>query len=335
MLIACDKRIIATPGRFLHISIEMSLKLNSIEYVVFDEADRLFEMGFKEQLNEILHKLPTETRQTLLFSATLPQSLVEFARAGLQNPVLIRLDVESKLSDKLKMAFLQCRQDEKLSILMYLLNHVIKPVKNPAAAGAQQGNNYHNYHNQQHHADGGGGGGGSRRLEQTLIFVATKHHVEFLRELLEHMGYHVSYAYSALDQAARQINIAKFQAKKTSIMVVTDVAARGIDIPMLDNVINFNFPAKAKLFVHRVGRVARAGEYGTSISLVTNDELPYMHDLFEFLAKPIRFAGSEGSPDDWNDVFGSVPQALVDIEKDSLQTLVDSKEELVSGRNSI
>ena len=102
-----------------------------------------------------------------------------------------------------------------------------------------------------------------------------------------------------------------------------------------DNVINFNFPAKAKLFVHRVGRVARAGEYGTSISLVTNDELPYMHDLFEFLAKPIRFAGSEGSPDDWNDVFGSVPQALVDIEKDSLQTLVDSKEELVSAHNSI
>lgn len=81
--------IVATPGRFLHVCIEMGLKLNSIEYVVFDEADRLFEMGLGEQLNEIAAKLP-EARQTLLFSATLPKVLVEFARAGLSDPVLIR-----------------------------------------------------------------------------------------------------------------------------------------------------------------------------------------------------------------------------------------------------
>lgn len=238
-------------------------------------------MGFKEQLNEILHKLPVENRQTLLFSATMPHSLVEFARAGLQNPVLIRLDVESKLSDKLKMTFLQCRLPDKLSILIYLLNHVIKPVKNPL--------HIENDKNTKENKD--------KRLEQTLIFVATKHHVEFLRELLECLGYSVSYAYSSLDQTARQINIAKFQNKKTSIMIVTDVAARGIDIPMLDNVINFNFPSKAKLFVHRVGRVARAGQYGNAISLVTNDELPYMHELFEFLSKEIRFATDDMTAD--------------------------------------
>lgn len=251
----------------------MNLKLSSIEYVVFDEADRLFEMGFKEQLNEILYKLPTENRQTLLFSATLPQSLVEFARAGLQNPVLIRLDVESKLSDKLKLAFFQCRIEDKLAILIYLLNNVIKSVKNPSQDAYQS------------------------RLQQTIIFVATKHHVEFLKSLLDSLGYNTSYAYSSLDQTARQINIAKFQAKKTSIMIVTDVAARGIDIPMLDNVINFNFPAKAKLFVHRVGRVARAGEHGNSYSLVSNDELPYMHELHEFLAKQIRFASDDIQPE--------------------------------------
>lgn len=249
----------------------MNLKLSSIEYVVFDEADRLFEMGFKEQLNEILNKLPSENRQTLLFSATLPGSLVEFARAGLQNPTLIRLDVESKLSDKLKMAFFQCRIEDKLPFLIYLLNNVIKAVKNPVEYLKQADDD-------------------SKRLEQTIIFVATRHHVEFLRELLETLGYSVSYVYSSLDQTARQINIAKFQQKKTSIMIVTDVAARGIDIPMLDNVINFNFPAKAKLFVHRVGRVARAGNYGNSFSMITTDELPYMHELFEFLSKQIRFA---------------------------------------------
>lgn len=84
--------IVATPGRFLHVCIEMDLKLNSIEYVVFDEADRLFEMGFGEQLNNIVQRLP-DVRQTLLFSATLPKVLVEFAKAGLDNPVLIRYSI--------------------------------------------------------------------------------------------------------------------------------------------------------------------------------------------------------------------------------------------------
>lgn len=255
----------------------MNLKLSSIEYVVFDEADRLFEMGFKEQLNEILHKLPSENRQTLLFSATLPESLVEFARAGLQNPILIRLDVETKLSENLKLTFFQCRIEDKLAVLVYLLNNVIKAVKNPADLDEYDPIK-------------------KKPLEQTIIFVATKHHVEFLKALLDTLGYNASYVYSSLDQTARQINISKFQAKKTSVMIVTDVAARGIDIPLLDNVINFNFPAKAKLFVHRVGRVARAGQSGNSYSLVSNDELPYMHELHEFLAKQIRFASDDMEP---------------------------------------
>jgi ATP-dependent RNA helicase DDX54/DBP10 len=143
---------------------EMNLKLNGIHYVVFDEADRLFEMGFKDQLNEILHKLPTDNRQTLLFSATLPASLVEFARAGLQNPSLIRLDTDSKLSDKLKMAFFQVRIEDKLAVMIYLINDVIKCVRNPSQAKYDE------------------------RLTQCLIFVATKHHVEFLKDLLETLG---------------------------------------------------------------------------------------------------------------------------------------------------
>lgn len=229
-------------------------------------------MGFKEQLNEILVKLP-ESRQTLLFSATLPQSLVEFARAGLQSPELIRLDTESKLSDKLKLAFFHCRLEDKLALLVHLLENIIKAVKQP--------------------------GEDNKLLQQTMIFVATKHHVEFARELLTELGYAVSYAYSSLDQAARQINLARFQAKKTSLLIVTDVAARGLDIPKLDNVINFNFPAKAKLFVHRVGRVARAGSYGVAYSLVSNDEFPFVQDLFEFLDKPIRFASDDMNDDGW------------------------------------
>lgn len=121
-------------------------------------------MGFKDQLNEILHKLPTENRQTLLFSATLPASLVEFARAGLQNPILIRLDTDSKLSDKLKMGYFQCRIEDKLAVMVFLLNDLIKVVKDASQQAYDE------------------------RLTQVLIFVATKHHVEFMKELLESLG---------------------------------------------------------------------------------------------------------------------------------------------------
>jgi len=104
--------IIATPGRLLHLVVEMELRLTSLQYVVFDEADRLFEMGFSEQLHEIIRRLP-ESKQTLLFSATLPKLLVDFAKAGLKDPVLVRLDVDSKLSEQLKQTFLATRADDK------------------------------------------------------------------------------------------------------------------------------------------------------------------------------------------------------------------------------
>src|SRR6195952_1876137 len=116
--------VIATPGRFLHLKVEMSLDLSSIKYVVFDEADRLFEMGFAAQLTEILHALPA-TRQTLLFSATLPKSLVEFARAGLQEPKLIRLDAESKISPDLESAFFLVKNSEKEGALLQIIQNVI------------------------------------------------------------------------------------------------------------------------------------------------------------------------------------------------------------------
>merc|ERR1719187_807030 len=118
--------LFATPGRFVHLCLEMGLKLDSVEYVVFDEADRLFEMGLGEQLREILARLP-DTRQTLLFSATLPRLLVDFAKAGLADPTLVRLDVESKVPETLKLAFLKSRADSKDAVLLHLLRNVIAP----------------------------------------------------------------------------------------------------------------------------------------------------------------------------------------------------------------
>ncbi|XP_040433151.1 ATP-dependent RNA helicase DDX54 [Cygnus olor] len=287
--------IIATPGRLVHVAVEMNLKLQSVEYVVFDEADRLFEMGFAEQLQEILARLPG-SHQTVLFSATLPKLLVEFARAGLTEPTLIRLDVESKLSEQLKLAFFHVRGDDKPAVLLHLLRSVVKP------------------------------------QDQTVVFVATKHHTEYLKELLTAQGICCTHIYSSLDQTARKINIAKFAQGKCPVLLVTDVAARGLDIPMLDNVINYSFPAKSKLFLHRVGRVARAGRSGTAYSLVAPDEMPYVFDLHLFLGRPLVLAGTQELPADADGVLGRVPQSLVDDEECLLLTDHEGSLELRSLR---
>uniref|UniRef100_A0A803V8Y6 ATP-dependent RNA helicase DDX54 n=1 Tax=Ficedula albicollis TaxID=59894 RepID=A0A803V8Y6_FICAL len=287
--------IIATPGRLVHVAVEMKLKLHTVEYVVFDEADRLFEMGFAEQLQEIIARLP-DCHQTVLFSATLPKLLVEFARAGLTEPMLIRLDVESKLSEQLKLVFFHVRGDDKPAVLLHLLRSVVKP------------------------------------QDQTVVFVATKHHTEYLRELLTAQGIRCTHIYSSLDQTARKINIAKFSQGKCPVLLVTDVAARGLDIPMLDNVINFSFPAKGKLFLHRVGRVARAGRSGTAYSLVAPDEMPYVFDLHLFLGRPLVLAGAQEMPADAGGVLGRVPQSLVDDEECLLLTDHEGSLELRSLR---
>ncbi|XP_011887706.1 PREDICTED: ATP-dependent RNA helicase DDX54 isoform X2 [Cercocebus atys] len=254
--------IIATPGRLVHVAVEMNLKLQSVEYVVFDEADRLFEMGFAEQLQEIIARLPGG-HQTVLFSATLPKLLVEFARAGLTEPVLIRLDVDTKLNEQLKTSFFLVREDTKAAVLLHLLRNVVRP------------------------------------QDQTVVFVATKHHAEYLTELLTTQRVSCAHIYSALDPTARKINLAKFTLGKCSALIVTDLAARGLDIPLLDNVINYSFPAKGKLFLHRVGRVARAGRSGTAYSLVAPDEIPYLLDLHLFLGRSLALARPLEDPSEW------------------------------------
>ncbi|KAI0132482.1 ATP-dependent RNA helicase DBP10 [Xylariales sp. AK1849] len=280
--------VIATPGRFLHLKVEMSLDLSSIKYAVFDEADRLFEMGFAAQLTEILHALPL-SRQTLLFSATLPSSLVEFARAGLQDPSLVRLDADAKISPDLESAFFSVKGAEKEGSLLHILYDVIKmplglpegpqpesdkPSKRKRGIDAPRGREKPTEHS-------------------TIVFAATQYRVEYLTAILKNAGFAVSYIYGSLDQRARMENADNFRRGRTNILVVTDVAARGIDIPILANVVNYDFPNQAKVFVHRVGRTARAGQRGWAYSLVRDTDAPYMIDLQLFLGKKLVL-GREG-----------------------------------------
>lgn len=285
--------VIATPGRFLHLKVEMNLDLSSVKYVVFDEADRLFEMGFAAQLTEILHALPP-SRQSLLFSATLPSSLVEFARAGLQDPSLVRLDAETKVSPDLESAFFSVKGAEKEGSLLHILHDVIKmPVGQPEEPQDQEGSKKRKR----------GESTGSKPTEHsTIVFTATKHHVEYLANLLIEAGFAVSYVYGSLDQTARRIQVEDFRRGKTNILVVTDVAARGIDIPVLANVINFDFPPQPKVFVHRVGRTARAGRRGWSYSLVRDTDAPYLLDLQLFLGKKLVVGQENTSPSFAEDV---------------------------------
>ncbi|KAI8382413.1 hypothetical protein BD560DRAFT_431801 [Blakeslea trispora] len=300
--------LIATPGRLLHLAVEMNLDMRTIEYVVFDEADRLFEMGFAVQLHEILSRLPP-TRQTLLFSATLPKMLVDFAKAGLQEPTLVRLDVDTKISRDLEMAFFSVKDNEKEGALLYLLKNIIKLPKK--THNEEPGDNKKFKKTKKKNKEEKSG---TEADHQTIVFAATKHHVEYLANILDIAGYQVSYVYGSLDQTARNIQINRFRNGLTNILVVTDVAARGIDIPILENVINYDFCGSSKVFVHRVGRAARAGRRGWAYSLVTSEELPYVVDLHLFLTRPLVLGGEKEEYDYTSElVLGAMPKdALID-----------------------
>jgi ATP-dependent RNA helicase DDX54/DBP10 len=296
--------IIATPGRFLHLKVEMALDLASIQYVVFDEADRLFEMGFAVQLTEILYALPSN-RQTLLFSATLPSTLVEFARAGLQDPLLIRLDTDSKISPDLESAFFGVKSHEREGALLQILHDVIRmPLGVPASTSTKGSDR-----SKKRKRDIDAPNPKEKPTEHsTIVFTATKHHVEYIANLLIHNGFSVSFVYGALDQEARRIQVDDFRRGKTHILVTTDVAARGIDIPILANVINYDFPPQPKVFVHRVGRTARAGQRGWTYNLVRESDAPYLLDLQLFLGRKL-LVGKEGHDANFAEdiVVGTLP----------------------------
>ncbi|KAJ4296569.1 ATP-dependent RNA helicase dbp10 [Kalmusia sp. IMI 367209] len=323
--------IIATPGRFLHLKVEMGLDLSSVRYIVFDEADRLFEMGFAAQLAEILHALPM-SRQTLLFSATLPKSLVEFARAGLQEPRLIRLD-DSKVSPDLESAFFTVKSAERDGALLYLLDKVIKlptgetEVAKKARKSDTKGNNKKRKRAPEtsHAVD-------TPTPNSTVVFAATKHRVEYLASLLKAAGYSVSYVYGNLDQTARKLQVQDFRAGLTNVLVVTDVAARGLDLPYLANVINYDFPSQPKIFVHRVGRTARAGRKGWSYSLIRDSDVPYLIDLQLFLGQPLVTERSSGKDANYAQdvVVGTFVQDELEPEVELVNRLHETDEDLIN-----
>ncbi len=191
-----------------------------MQQVIYDEADQLFELGFAAQIKEINEAMPQE-KQTVMMSATMQKELQEFAATGIREYAFLQLDKENTVSDKLILHFLVARSAEKYAALIYLLNKVAKPD------------------------------------ELTLVFVATKYHVQYLSTLLPLCGLKAMGIYGDMDPQARKESFTQFTRRGTNILVVTDVAARGLDIPLLDNVVHFDFPPTPKIFIHRTGRTAR------------------------------------------------------------------------------
>jgi len=256
-LVANPDVIISTPGRLAQHLEEGSISLKKVDILVIDESDKLFEQGFEEQIKQILKSCPGK-KQVCLFSATIPDSLANFMKTGIQEYKYISLDHETSIPDSIKLHCVYCRSEEKKLNLISVLKYSVDLNK-----------------------------------EKTLIFVPTKHHCEFFVEYLNCFGIPSISIHGKMDQSLRDTNLGLFRKNASNILIVTDLAARGLDIPKLENVINYDFPDNPKLFIHRIGRTGRADSQGKVISLVSMMDLPYLVETKKFISKELSFESTQ------------------------------------------
>ncbi|MCM2282644.1 MAG: DEAD/DEAH box helicase [Bdellovibrionaceae bacterium] len=225
--------IVATPGRMIDHLGSKTISLSRIGFLVLDEADQMLDMGFAPQLNQILKYLPQE-RQTMLFSATLPDKILELAGRFLKNPARITVGAPSRPIEKITQTVLHTTAAKKNDLLLDQLN---------------------------------------ARTGSALIFVRTKSRTEKLFQYLEEYGYDVARIHGGRSQSQRTQALNGFRNGKTRVLVATDIAARGLDVPHIEHVINFDLPMAPEDYVHRIGRTARAGRVGEALAfLLPEDE---------------------------------------------------------------
>jgi ATP-dependent RNA helicase DDX54/DBP10 len=305
--------IVATPGRLAHHLDEIpDFNLKECQICILDEADRLLEMGFAMQLRQINRSLSQDRCQKVLLSATMPKVLIEFTKGGFTNdPQVVRLNKEANVSEDLRIGFITCRSLEKDAVLLQILSTIEDDTKKHEGT----------------------------RTGLTLVFCATRHHVEYVSTLIQSSGKKATMIYGTLDSEARNSNMAAFRNGSKPILVVTDVAARGIDIPFMDHVIHYHFPPSPKLFVHRSGRAARAGRTGYCWSLVEPDELPYMVDLHLFLGRKLTSSNGDFEAESKESIepysldemtpdmvhYGSVPESILTMEVENVNRIMKSE----------
>lgn len=266
--------VIATPGRVMEILQETQFTLVKVEWLIIDEADCLFEMGFATQIREILKKV-SQKRQTILLSATIPSELSVFASSGLRDYALVKIDSEYKLPDKAVMHFFMCRTEQKVSLLIYMLQQLIP-----------QG-------------------------ERTIIFVSSRHWGDYLDALLPVFNLTSTCINGKMHQLDRNERMGMFNRKEVMNLIVTDLGARGLDLPFVRNVINFDFPQSTKLYIHRCGRTARADRTGTIFSIFTPSEKFYLGQLKSCVERDFRTT-KEGGVYNYNHIYyGKAPENII------------------------
>jgi len=222
--------IVGTPGRILDHLERRTLRLDSVKYLVLDEVDRMFDMGFHRDVEKIINHCPKQ-RQTMLFSATISSAIDSLAQKYTNNPV--EVSVQSYVDhSKLKQIYYDIESNQKLSLLVHLLNN--------------------------------------EKSGLSMVFCSTRRTVDFVQKNLCKSGVEASGTHGGVSQNQRNRILEKFHSKKVGVLVCTDVAARGLDIKGVSHVYNYDIPSESEDYTHRIGRTARAGENGKAISFLSN-----------------------------------------------------------------
>lgn len=240
--------LVATPGRLLDLMNQGFINLRDLEIFVLDEADRMLDMGFVHDVKRVITKIP-EKRQTLFFSATMPNEIQSLANSILKNPVKVEVAPVSSTADTIEQSLFYVAKENKRALLEYVLQ--------------------------------------DKTIETALVFTRTKHGADKVVKELVKIGVKAEAIHGNKSQNARQRALQNFKNRETRILVATDIAARGIDVDELTHVINYELPDVPETYVHRIGRTGRAGNSGTSFSFCEDEETMALRDIQKLIEKNI------------------------------------------------
>jgi ATP-dependent RNA helicase RhlE len=240
--------LVATPGRLLDLVGSNAVKLGAVEFLVLDEADRMLDMGFINDIRKIVAKVPRE-RQTLFFSATMPKDIAELAEQMLRDPARVAVTPAASTVERVTQRIIEIDRASKPGLLVSLLT--------------------------------------TEQVERALIFTRTKHGADKVVKGLARADIPAEAIHGNKSQNHRERVLAAFRSGKTRILVATDIAARGIDVDGISHVINFDLPNIPETYVHRIGRTARAGADGIAISLVDGEEIAYLRDIEKLIRQTL------------------------------------------------
>ena len=253
--------LVATPGRLLDLLVNGHVSLLSLQSLVLDEADRMLDLGFKNEIDRILKRLP-EKYQSLLFSATLNDAIFSLSKTFLHQPTLIEVDKRNTTATTVEQLVYNVDPEKKRGLCSYMI--------------------------------------GSKNWQQVLIFTRTKNAADDLAKEMAKDGLSCAAIHGDKSQGARERALQQFKEGGCRVLIATDVAARGLDIKQLQFVINYELPYNAEDYIHRIGRCGRAGDEGLAITLVAEEELYLLHDIEKLLDTVLLqqwFEGFEPDPD--------------------------------------